>query len=475
MCHVRRRDNLTAFIHMLVEAIFWFHPLVWWVGRRLEEERERACDEEVMLLCTEPHVYAESILKVCKFCSESPLACVSGITGADLKKRIVKIMTESMVRKLDFGRKLLLLAVGLAAIAVPVMLGQVKAAHPLLVLATKPSTPVASPTSTPTTPMLAAVLPQITATAFAQANAPQEDKGTVPSPTAQPLPVPEWQTAAGGTMSFEVASIRQNKTGGKSSMNVDPTPFDTFTPTGGLYVAKGVAIAEFVTFAYKLTNKQLASFESQVPWSLEDLFDIEARAEGNPTKDQYRLMMQSLLADRFKLVVHFETRDVPLYALVLAKPGKLGPQLRLHRADDPVCDPSPATPLPKPVNRQFSADNEGFPLACVGSVGMVPSAPGRIKNGGRDVPISRLATGLTGVGVVDRPMVDETGIKGNVDYSLEWRLAAANVVPGASFNPDESAPTFDEALKEQLGIKMVSKKGPMEFFVADHIEHPSAN
>ncbi|MDP9049482.1 MAG: M56 family metallopeptidase, partial [Acidobacteriota bacterium] len=161
MCHVSRRDNLTAFIHMLVEAIFWFHPLVWWVGGRLEEERERACDEEVMLLCKEPHVYAESILKVCKFCSESPLACVSGITGADLKKRIVKIMTEHIVRKLDFGRKLLLLAVGLAAIAVPIMLGQVKAAHPLLVLATKPSTPVASPTSTPTIPMLAAVLPQI--------------------------------------------------------------------------------------------------------------------------------------------------------------------------------------------------------------------------------------------------------------------------------------------------------------------------
>jgi uncharacterized protein (TIGR03435 family) len=225
-----------------------------------------------------------------------------------------------------------------------------------------------------------------------------------------------------------------------------------------------------------LTNKQLASFESQVPWSLEDLFDIEARAEGNPTKDQYRLMMQSLLADRFKLVVHFEVRDVPIYALVLAKPGKLGPQLRLHRVDDPACDPTPATPLPKPINRQFAADNEGFPLAaCGGLVGMVPSAPGRLKWGGRDVPVARIAAIMTGVGVVDRPMVDETGIKGTVDYSLEWRLAAENVVPGAAFNPDESAPTFDEALKEQLGIKMLSKKGPMEFFVADHVEHPTAN
>ena len=89
--------------------------------------------------------------------------------------------------------------------------------------------------------------------------------------------------------------------------------------------------------------------------------------------------------------------------------------------------------------------------------------------------MSMLATGLTGVGVVDRPMVDETGIIGNVDYTLEWKLSAANVVPTASFNPDESAPSIDQAVKEQLGIKMVSKKGSAEFFVVDHIEHPSPN
>ena len=65
-----------------------------------------------------------------------------------------------------------------------------------------------------------------------------------------------------------------------------PTPFDSFTPTGGLYVAKNIGLAEFVAFAYKLTNKQLASFESRVPWSLDDLFDIEARVDGNPTKNQ---------------------------------------------------------------------------------------------------------------------------------------------------------------------------------------------
>ena len=305
-------------------------------------------------------------------------------------------------------------------------------------------------------------------TASAQDNALQQ-------PTAVKTSIPQWQTAAGGKRSFEVASIRQNKTGGKSSMNVDPTPDDNFSSTGGLYVAKNIVLAQFVAFAYKLTNKQLQSFESQVPWSMEDLFDIEARAEGNPTKDQYRLMMQSVLADRFQMTVHFETREVPLYALALTKPGKLGPQLRLHRADDPVCAPSPATPLPKPVNRQFPADAEGFPLACMGPLGMAPSSPGLFKNGGRDVPMARFAAILTGVGGVDRPMVDETGIEGTVDYFLEWKQGGDPARTDAGSDSGVLGPTFEQALKEQLGIKMVSQKGPVEFFVVDHIEHPSAN
>lgn len=67
LCHVRRHDNLAAALHMLVEAVFWFHPLVWWIGARLVDERERACDEEVVRLGSDPQIYAESILKVCEF------------------------------------------------------------------------------------------------------------------------------------------------------------------------------------------------------------------------------------------------------------------------------------------------------------------------------------------------------------------------------------------------------------------------
>src|SRR5437667_1312991 len=121
--HVRRRDNLAAAIHMVVEAIFWFHPLVWWIGARLVDERERACDEEVLRQGSDRQVYAESILKVCEFYLESPLFCAAGVTGSNLKKRIEAIMNHRIARKLDWGKKLLLAAMEALAIIGPVVIG----------------------------------------------------------------------------------------------------------------------------------------------------------------------------------------------------------------------------------------------------------------------------------------------------------------------------------------------------------------
>jgi len=123
LAHVRRRDNLTATAHMLVEAVFWFHPLVWWIGTRLVDERERACDEEVVRLGHEPHVYAESILKTCQFYVESPLSCVPGVTGSDLKKRIERIMAHRHGTTLGTWGKSLLVSTAVMTLAAPVAIG----------------------------------------------------------------------------------------------------------------------------------------------------------------------------------------------------------------------------------------------------------------------------------------------------------------------------------------------------------------
>src|SRR3954467_4860022 len=108
---------------MIAEAVFWFHPLVWWIGARLVEERERACDEEVLRLGSEPQIYAEGILNVCKLYVESPLVCVSGVTGSNLKKRIEAIMSNHKGHALTRARKLLLAGAGVVALAGPLVIG----------------------------------------------------------------------------------------------------------------------------------------------------------------------------------------------------------------------------------------------------------------------------------------------------------------------------------------------------------------
>src|SRR5580700_467720 len=127
LCHVRRRDNLTAAIHMVVETVFWFHPLVWWIRVRLINERERACDEEVLRLGNEAEVYAASILEACKLYLESPLACVSGVTGSDLKRRIETIMANRRVARVGVLKKILIVVAAIGVAIGPVVVGVLNA------------------------------------------------------------------------------------------------------------------------------------------------------------------------------------------------------------------------------------------------------------------------------------------------------------------------------------------------------------
>jgi TonB family protein len=123
LSHWRRRDNLTAAVHMLVEAVFWFHPLVWWIGARLVDERERACDEAVVRAGHDGRAYAEGILNVCERYVASALKCAAGISGADLKQRIVEIARNRVMSELSIQKKILVGALALSTLIVPVIFG----------------------------------------------------------------------------------------------------------------------------------------------------------------------------------------------------------------------------------------------------------------------------------------------------------------------------------------------------------------
>lgn len=126
LCHLARRDNLLAMVHMLVEALFWFHPLVWFIGARLVEEREQACDEGVLSDGKKPLDYAWAILKVCRLYFRSPLPCASGVSGADLDRRITAIMAGRDTDEVDPNKILLLAGLGFFALMTPFVLGGLK-------------------------------------------------------------------------------------------------------------------------------------------------------------------------------------------------------------------------------------------------------------------------------------------------------------------------------------------------------------
>ena len=132
LSHFSSGDNITAAIHMLVEALFWFYPPVWLIGARLIAERERACDESVLADGHDAEVYARGILKVCRFCIQSPLPCASGASGADLGERVRQIMSGEVASDLGAIQKAMLVTSMVTALVLPVMEGFVST-PPLMV------------------------------------------------------------------------------------------------------------------------------------------------------------------------------------------------------------------------------------------------------------------------------------------------------------------------------------------------------
>ena len=130
-CHVAWCDNLAAAVHMLVEALFWFYPLIWWIGTRLVNERERACDEHVLAGGHRPESYAEGILKICEHYLCARMACAAGISGTNLRQRIEDILHNRRVEKLGGIRKLLITAAACGTMAVPLAIGILTSPHVL--------------------------------------------------------------------------------------------------------------------------------------------------------------------------------------------------------------------------------------------------------------------------------------------------------------------------------------------------------
>jgi uncharacterized protein (TIGR03435 family) len=302
-------------------------------------------------------------------------------------------------------------------------------------------------------------------------------------PTARSFPQGRAQsTSDSQPLSFDVASVRENKSGFSASGDKPHSNFpigsdDSYYPTGGEFSATNLSLISYIIFAYKITTNNRDALIASVPdWVLNDGFNIEARTDvTDVSKDQMRAMMQSLLADRFKLATHHEQREVPVFAAVLDQPGKLGPQLRKHSPDGPCPQPNP-TQQSGPSTGTSPApptDSAGFPSVCGGFANyMRPSATYHRRFGGGNLSIATIASSFSGLGQLGCPVVDQTGLTGGYDFFLDY---LPDPPPGRELPADASGLNFVEALRTQLGIKLIRQRSIIDFVIVDHIERPSAN
>jgi len=203
-------------------------------------------------------------------------------------------------------------------------------------------------------------------------------------------------------------------------------------------------------------------------------FVIEAKAPtANATKDQVRLMMQSLLADRFKLAVHFETQERPVLALVPDRPGKLGSRLRPHVLGL-ACDAKWSAP---PDRTSLSVPPGEFVPIC-GAFQAMDVADNTILFGARNVTMPSIAGNLSIIPPVaefGRSVVDQTGLADTYDFSLNWLPDRSGNPSGTTAPMDAQGPSFEVALKDQLGLKLKPTNASIQVLVIDHVEQPSPN
>ena len=268
---------------------------------------------------------------------------------------------------------------------------------------------------------------------------------------------------------FEVASVKrfQPSADRRGSSAIDVMP-------GGRVTAAGASVRDLIAAAYDVPDIQIVDAQRVLP---DDRFEIEARTKPDVSVEGARAMLRRLLAERFRLAVHRETRELPVY--VLAVDGgdrRLGDQLRPSAADcAPIKGPgsafaasfppfaaAPPPPPPAPAaGRVLSLG--AAPLRCPGFA-FSSSAAGHWSI--REITMARFAERL--VGVLGRPVVDRTGLQGPYDLELTY-------IPDSAVAAASNAPSLLTALREQLGLRLESTRAPVDVVVIDGVQPPSEN
>ena len=373
--HLRRRDPLFQWLALLNRAIFWFHPLAWWLERRLSGLAEEACDAAVIAQGHDPREYSGYLLNLAKSVQRAGAridAVGMAMPGVGLKHRIRQMLDGIAAPQISRSR----MACAVAVCAITAMI----LATGALVRAQQPSAP---------------------------------------------------------RPAFEVASIKPG--------DPDSQIFRIGSMPGGRFAANNASLKMLIQTAYDVRSHQISGGPN---WLDSAKYDIDGKPEAaTPVPSgvagmlQMRLMLQSLIEDRFKLKLHREIKEEPVYELIVARGG----------------------PKLKAATDSLKQQQRGLRM-------------GRGQLTGTAAPISILVNVLSQQ--LGRSVIDKTGLGGQYDFELKWTLEVGqsqsgppDVVP----SPDLAGPSLFTAVQEQLGLKLESAKGPVDVLVIDHAEKPSEN
>jgi uncharacterized protein (TIGR03435 family) len=382
LSHIRRHDYLVNILQSAVEAVFFYHPAVWWISGHMRAERELCCDDIAVSVTGDAVLYARAL-------AEFDLArwvqpAVMAANGGSLADRIARLLGQPATsRRPSCGP-------GTAATAILLAIGAYAV--------------------------------------FAQSSVRPQ---------------------------FEVASVKPSFS--RSVANVRPLP-------GRLTADASLQI--LIQYAYGVQPFQVVD---SARWLQPGRYEIDAKADGNTSRNRMFLMLQSLLEDRFQLKIHRETRDMPVYALVAAKGG-----LKLSPPKDNGCVDSAADAPPEWAGGRMAAPGE-IPLAqpLCGSAGLTLAPTGARMQGGK-IAMPELVRRLSLM--LDRSVIDKTGFTGLFDLQLDF--VADETTPAMPPPPpgsDMPGPSISQALRQQLGLQLESTRGPVEVIVVDHAERPSGN
>jgi uncharacterized protein (TIGR03435 family) len=279
-----------------------------------------------------------------------------------------------------------------------------------------------------------------------------------PATESQQIPVPPQPDSPTDKAQprFEVTSVKENKSGSRQS---------NFATTPGRVTATNVNLYQLISVAYNGAPMPMGTLEGAPNWAVSDHYDIIATTNSELSRDEFQVMMRALLADRFRLRIHEESRERPIYVLTLAHTdGSMGPQLR---RSDIECGNGAATD-----GQRREAGNDAV-QPC-----QLRTFPGKMT--GRAVTIDMLVKTLVGAVEDHREIRDQTGLDGRFDVDLEWTPdnAVVNLRPlDAAPLPvvDPNGPPLVTALREQLGLRLDARKSSATVWVIERVERPTIN